>query len=173
MLSIAHLKWMFCNAQLLCATCLTCMAALCQQYVPAARHRHWVACMVQANGVEVVNAIASDGNRSDVRAVTLSDTDGLLLSTGNGGTKLWNAHSGACLNDIATGYGLSALFAPGGRYAVVGCKDGYCDIIDIGMADVVERVEAHSSQVRFWTHGKLFHKCAVCVGACCCLAQPA
>jgi U3 small nucleolar RNA-associated protein 12 len=103
---------------------------------------------VQAGEVEVMQAIATAGNRSDVRAVALSDSDALLLSTGNGGSKLWNALTGSVLNDVATGYGLSALFAPGGRYAVVGCKDGHVDIVDVGMAEVVERVAAHTSQVR-------------------------
>ena len=107
----------------------------------------WVAA-VQAGAVEVMREVAAPGNRSDVRALALSDNDSLLLSTGNGGAKLWNALTGAHLNDVATGYGLTALFAPGGRYALVGCKDGHIDVVDIGMAAVVEHVVAHSGQVR-------------------------
>jgi hypothetical protein len=88
------------------------------------------------------------GHRSDVRAVALSDDDATLLSTGSGGTKLWSSQHGTILNNVDTGYGLSALFAPGGRYAVVGCKSGHCDIVDVGMATTIDSVEAHSAQVR-------------------------
>ena len=114
---------------------------------------------VKAGAVEVMREVAAPGNRSDVRALALSDNDSLLLSTGNGGAKLWNALTGAHLNDVATGYGLTALFAPGGRYALVGCKDGHIDIIDIGMAAVVEHVAAHSGQVRTAT---LLARCRCC-----------
>ena len=95
-----------------------------------------------------MQVIASSGNRSDVRALALSDDDATLLSTGNGGSKLWGALTGACLNEVATGYGLSALFVPGNKFAVVGCKDGHIDVVDIGLAAVVERVPAHKGHVR-------------------------
>lgn len=102
---------------------------------------------LQGGEINVAHEIAAMGNRSDVRALALSDDDGTLLSTGSGGTKLWSAMNGTYLNSVDTGYGLSALFAPGGRYAVVGCKSGHCNIVDVGMATTVERVEAHSAQV--------------------------
>lgn len=36
--------------------------------------------------------------------------------------KLWNPSTGASLRTVESGYGLCALFAPGGRHAVVGTK---------------------------------------------------
>jgi WD40 repeat protein len=102
---------------------------------------------LQGGKVNITNQIAAMGHRSDVRAVALSDDDATLLSTGSGGTKLWSSQHGTILNNVDTGYGLSALFAPGGRYAVVGCKSGHCDIVDVGMATTVDSVEAHSAQV--------------------------
>jgi U3 small nucleolar RNA-associated protein 12 len=99
---------------------------------------------------EVARTIGvAGGNRSDVRAIALSHDDALLLTTGNGGTKVWNPATGACVNSIESGYGLTCLFAPGGRFAVLGCKDGKLDLIDLGSATVVERVDAHSGQVRY------------------------
>lgn len=89
----------------------------------------------------------ASGNRSDVRAAALSYDDSLLLTTGNGGTKVWNPASGVCVNSLETGYGLCCLFAPGGRYAVLGCKDGKLDVIDLGAAAVAHRVDAHTAQV--------------------------
>jgi WD40 repeat protein len=116
--------------------------------------------------VEVTQNVAASGNRSDVRALALSDDDSMLLSTGNGGSKLWSSMNGKCLNSIETGYGLSVLFAPGGKYAVVGCKDGHCDIVDIGMAAVVGHIAAHTSQVCISRYGRS-RRCARGLGCCC------
>lgn len=97
---------------------------------------------------EVVRTVGvASGNRSDVRAAALSHDDSLLLTTGNGGTKVWNPASGVCVNSLETGYGLCCLFAPGGRFAVLGCKDGKLDVIDLGAAAVAHRVDAHTAQV--------------------------
>lgn len=114
---------------------------------------------MQDNEIEVVSEVATQGNRSDVRALALSEDDSLLLTTGNGGSKLWSTHTGKCLNSVATGYGLCALFAPGDKYAVVGCKDGLCDVVDVGLAAVIERLPAHTSQVR--TFSDLQRHCTV------------
>lgn len=63
--------------------------------------------------------------------------------------QVWSAESGACLRTVETaGHGLCALFAPGGRHAVVGTKEGAIDILDVGAATVVETLPAHTSAVR-------------------------
>ena len=62
---------------------------------------------------------------------------------------MWSAESGACLRTVETaGHGLCALFAPGGRHAVMGTKEGAIDILDVGAATVVETLPAHTSAVR-------------------------
>jgi U3 small nucleolar RNA-associated protein 12 len=104
--------------------------------------------LLQAGDASLHREIGSTGNRSDVRALALSDNDQFLVSCGNGGTKLWNPATGACINSVATGYGLAAVFAPGARFAMIGCKDGKIDVVDIGLAAVVDRVDAHTGQVR-------------------------
>lgn len=91
--------------------------------------------------------ISLPGNRSDVRALTLSDDDAHIISCGNGGTKVWDASSGECLNSIPGSYGLSVMFAPGSKFAVVGCKSGKLDLISLGAAEVVRQIEAHAKQV--------------------------
>ena len=49
------------------------------------------------------------------------------------------------------GHGLCVMFAPGGRHAVVGTKEGAIDILDVGAATVVETLPAHTSAVsRIW-----------------------
>ena len=43
--------------------------------------------------------------------------------------------------------GLSAMFAPGNRHAVVGTKDGAIQILDIAASAVLETLEAHAGAV--------------------------
>jgi hypothetical protein len=67
--------------------------------------------------------------------------------------QVWNVETGACLRTIEqAGHGLCAVFAPGGRHAVVGTKEGALDILDVGAAAVVETQPAHSSAVRAVPH---------------------
>jgi U3 small nucleolar RNA-associated protein 12 len=104
---------------------------------------------MQGGKTVVVNDIVQQGNNSDVRALALSEDDRFVISCGNGGTKVWDAASGECLNSIATGYGLSCLFAPRSRYAVIGCKNGKLVLVHLGAAAVMEELDAHQSQVWF------------------------
>ena len=63
--------------------------------------------------------------------------------------QVWSAESGACLRTVEqVGHGLCAMFAPGGRHAVVGAKEGSIAILDVGAATVVETLPAHTSAVR-------------------------
>ena len=67
--------------------------------------------------------LEAPGHRAGIRAVALSPDDSLLLSAAAEGVKLWNCHSGACVRSMQEpAHGLCALFAPGGRHAVVGSK---------------------------------------------------
>lgn len=87
------------------------------------------------------------GHRSDVRACALSSDDTQLITAANGSTKVWNVRSGACLRTIECGYGLCAAFAPGNRFALVGCKEGGIDILNAEAGVPVEKIEAHSGSV--------------------------
>ncbi|KAL3839717.1 hypothetical protein ACJIZ3_024308 [Penstemon smallii] len=88
------------------------------------------------------------GHRSDVRSVTLSSDNTLLMSTSHSAVKIWNPSTGICLRTIDSGYGLCALFVPGNKYAVVGTKSGTLEIIDVPSGTCVEVVEAHGGSVQ-------------------------
>lgn len=92
-----------------------------------------------------VSTIDGPGHRSDVRALALSTDDSLCLSTSNSGVKVWNPRTGACLRTISeVGYGLSAVFAPGNKHAVIATKEGGLEVVDIAGAERVGLpVEAH------------------------------
>jgi len=122
-------------------------------------HEAQLALSLTNNSVDVVdvtkegtttkaNTLDLAGHRGDVRSLRLSSDDNLLLSTSNTSAKIWNPRTGVCIRTVETGYGLSCMWAPGNRHAVIGTKDGRLQIIDVGMASVVETVEeAHSSSV--------------------------
>ncbi|XVF55558.1 hypothetical protein PTKIN_Ptkin06aG0045500 [Pterospermum kingtungense] len=93
-------------------------------------------------------AIELQGHRSDVRSVTLSSDNSLLMSTSHNAVKIWNPSTGSCLRTIGSGYGLCGLIVPHNKYAVVGTKDGKIEIIDVGSGTCSEVVEAHGGPVR-------------------------
>ncbi|XP_077239546.1 transducin family protein / WD-40 repeat family protein isoform X2 [Tasmannia lanceolata] len=93
-------------------------------------------------------SIELPGHRSDVRSVTLSSDNTLLLSTSHNTTKIWNPSTGTCLRTIESGYGLCGSFVPGNRYALVGTKNGTLEIIDVGSGSCTEVIEAHGGSVR-------------------------
>ncbi|KAM7464297.1 hypothetical protein LguiA_032418 [Lonicera macranthoides] len=93
-------------------------------------------------------AIELQGHRSDVRSVTLSSDNTLLMSTSHSAVKIWNPSTGSCLRTIDSGYGLCSLFIPGNKFAVVGTKGGTLEIIDIRSGTCVEVVEAHGGSVQ-------------------------
>lgn len=88
------------------------------------------------------------GHRSDVRSVTLSSDNTLLMSTSHSAVKIWNPSTGSCLRTIDSGYGLCALFVPGNKYAIVGTKSGKLEIIDVRSGTCLEVVEAHGGSVQ-------------------------
>ncbi|XP_021288979.1 WD repeat-containing protein 3 [Herrania umbratica] len=93
-------------------------------------------------------AIELQGHRSDVRSITLSSDNSLLMSTSHNAVKIWNPSTGSCLRTIDSGYGLCGLIVPHNKYAIVGTKDGKIEIIDVGSGTCSEGVEAHGGSVR-------------------------
>lgn len=97
---------------------------------------------------EVLCRLDQAGHRSDIRAVALSPDDSTLLSVSNGSAKAWNAVSGACTGTMDCGYGLCCMFAPGGRHAVVGTKEGTLEVFDLGQCSCVHvESAAHTGPV--------------------------
>ncbi|KAL3628441.1 Dip2/Utp12 protein [Castilleja foliolosa] len=94
------------------------------------------------------SAIELHGHRSDVRSVTLSSDNTLLMSTSHSAIKIWNPKTGTCLRTIDSGYGLCGLFVPSDKYAIVGTKTGTLEIIDVRSGTCVEVVEAHGGSVQ-------------------------
>ncbi|KAJ6331283.1 hypothetical protein OIU76_009791 [Salix suchowensis] len=93
-------------------------------------------------------AIELQGHRSDVRSVTLSSDNTLLMSTSHNAVKIWNPSTGSCLRTIDSDYGLCGLIIPQNKYAFVGTKSGKIEVIDIGSGTCIDTMEAHGGSVR-------------------------
>lgn len=103
---------------------------------------------IQSDSTTRTVAIELQGHRSDVRSVTLSSDNTLLMSTSHSAVKIWNPSTGSCLRTVDSGYGLCGLFIPGNKYAVVGTKGGTLEIIDVRSGTRVEVVEAHGGSIQ-------------------------
>ncbi|KAI3474615.1 hypothetical protein Pfo_029784 [Paulownia fortunei] len=103
---------------------------------------------IESTSATKTSAIELQGHRSDVRSVTLSSDNTLLMSTSHSAIKIWNPSTGSCLRTIDSGYGLCGLFVPGYKYAIVGTKSGMLEIIDVRSGTCVEVVEAHGGSVQ-------------------------
>ncbi|KAL3325988.1 hypothetical protein AABB24_036944 [Solanum stoloniferum] len=103
---------------------------------------------IESNSTSKLSAIELQGHRADVRSVTLSSDNTLLMSTSHSAIKIWNPTTGSCLRTIDSGYGLCGLFVPGNKYAVVGTKGGTLEFIDVRSGTCVEVVEAHGGSVQ-------------------------
>ncbi|XAR69159.1 hypothetical protein NMG60_11000645 [Bertholletia excelsa] len=103
---------------------------------------------IESSSTTKTVAIELQGHRSDVRSVTLSSDDSLLMSTSHSAVKIWNPSTGSCLRTIDSGYGLCGLFVPGNKYVVVGTKSGTLEIIDVRSGTCVKVLEAHGGSVQ-------------------------
>ncbi|XP_009604198.1 uncharacterized protein [Nicotiana tomentosiformis] len=103
---------------------------------------------IESSSTTKLSAIELQGHRSDIRSVTLSSDNTLLMTTSHSAIKIWNPTTGSCLRTIDSGYGLCGLFVPGNKYAVVGTKGGTLEFIDVRSGTCVDVVEAHGGSVQ-------------------------
>jgi len=108
----------------------------------------------------LVKRVEFSGHRGEIRALTISLDGTLILSTSSSAAKVWNSKSGACLRTLplitsspessasSSTIGLSCIFGPAARHAVIGCKDGSLKLFDLASGDLVEdNVSAHSGPI--------------------------
>lgn len=103
---------------------------------------------IEAEKTSKMLTIELQGHRSDVRSVTLSSDNTLLMSTSHNSVKIWNPSTGSCLRTIDSGYGLCGLIVPQNKHALIGTKDGAIEIFDVGSGTCIEVVEAHGGSIR-------------------------
>ncbi|RKO94913.1 WD40 repeat-like protein, partial [Caulochytrium protostelioides] len=92
---------------------------------------------------------ALPGHRSDVRAVALSTTEDLILSTSQDEAKVWNRRTQTCVSSFsaASGLGVCCMFVPGNKMFLVGTKQGTLELFDIASNQHVWSLPAHEGAV--------------------------
>ncbi|KAF4626475.1 hypothetical protein G7Y89_g11684 [Cudoniella acicularis] len=89
------------------------------------------------------------GHRADIRALSLSSDDRMLASASNGGLKIWNIRTRACIRTFECGYALCCAFLPGDKIVVVGTKSGDLELFDVASATILDTAKAHEGAI--WT----------------------
>ncbi|KAF0691804.1 Aste57867_17075 [Aphanomyces stellatus] len=96
-----------------------------------------------------VHALTLPGHRSDVRQVSISSDDQLVLSVSSGEVKVWNARSLQCVRTLTDfSLALSAVFAPGNMHVIVGTKGGALHLFELSSGDCIwKKDDAHAGAV--------------------------
>ena len=92
-------------------------------------------------------SVETAGHRTDIRALSLSSDDKMLLSAANGSLKIWNVKTQSCIRTFECGYALCCAFLPGDKVVVVGTKAGELQLFDVASAALLESVEGHEGAV--------------------------
>lgn len=99
------------------------------------------------------HALTLSGHRSDVRFVSISSDDQLLLSLSTTAVKIWNARSMQCIRTLSEGFtlALSAAFAPGNMHVVVGTKLGALLLFDLNSGECIWKDEGAHNGGAVWS----------------------
>lgn len=100
--------------------------------------------------VEKILTLDFPGHRSDVRALSLSPDETMLLSASDGALKLWNVATEKYIRGMRfSGNGLCTQFlGADGGVGVVGTKDGLVQVYDLRSGGMIATVKAHQGEVR-------------------------
>lgn len=101
-----------------------------------------------------VSAIDLEGHRSDIRTVSLSSDDGLLMTGSNDLLKVWSMKTMRCLHTMESGYALCSTFLPGiyflnlgNKNVLIGTKTGDLELYDLNSSSLLESYKAHSGPI--------------------------
>ncbi|OQS00897.1 hypothetical protein ACHHYP_02153 [Achlya hypogyna] len=96
-----------------------------------------------------VHSLALPGHRSDVRQVSISSDDQLVLSVSSASVKVWNARSLQCVRTLTDfSLALSAVFAPGNLHVIVGTKAGELLLFELSSGECIwKKADAHAGAI--------------------------
>ncbi|KAF7508233.1 hypothetical protein GJ744_009530 [Endocarpon pusillum] len=87
------------------------------------------------------------GHRTDIRCLSLSSDDRMIVSASHGSLKIWNIRTQSCIRTLDCGYALCAAFLPGDKVVVIGTRDGTLEIFDIASSTLLETMKAHDRDI--------------------------
>ncbi|OQS02446.1 hypothetical protein THRCLA_05180, partial [Thraustotheca clavata] len=96
-----------------------------------------------------VHSLTLPGHRSDVRQVSISSDDQLVLSVSSATVKVWNARSMQCVRTLTDfSLALAAVFAPGNMHVIVGTKNGELLLFELSSGDCIwKKEDAHGGAI--------------------------
>lgn len=100
--------------------------------------------------VEKIRFIDRSGHRGDVRSISLSPDDRLLLSASKKSLKLWNIATSTCIRSmLPSGFGLCSTFlGADGSFGAIGTKEGSLEVFNLGSGSHVVKIEkAHDNAI--------------------------
>lgn len=94
-------------------------------------------------------SIESGGHRSDVRSVSVSSDNRMIMSASGESVKIWNIDSKFCTTTVYTDHVQCCIFsnaqnltgAYDNRFVIAGTKTGQLQILDISSAQVIETLQ--------------------------------
>ncbi|KAK5584824.1 hypothetical protein RB653_006441 [Dictyostelium firmibasis] len=101
----------------------------------------------ESGSFDVSSTLDQAGHRSDIRSLTMSSNDQMIVSTSSESVKVWNMKSLTCTRSIACDYGLCTVFAPGNLHVIVGTKTGTIEVFELASAARVSSIKAHEGSV--------------------------
>ncbi|KAJ1569472.1 hypothetical protein HK096_003016, partial [Nowakowskiella sp. JEL0078] len=96
---------------------------------------------------KLVSVLDIHGHRSDVRTLSLSSDDQLILSASNDSVKLWDVRTRQCIKTMESDYALCSTFVPGNQYAIVGTKTGLLELYDLTSSTLLKSYEVHTGPI--------------------------
>ncbi|KAJ3111543.1 hypothetical protein HK098_008399, partial [Nowakowskiella sp. JEL0407] len=108
---------------------------------------HRVVPSAKEEATKLVNTVDQHGHRSDIRTVSLSSDDKLLVSASNDAVKIWDVDSRQCIKTMESDYALCSVFVPGNNHVIIGTKTGLLELYDLASSSLLESYEAHTGPV--------------------------
>jgi len=90
---------------------------------------------------KLLSSLHSPAHRGDVRALAVSEQEGIVVACAGDELKSWSLETQQCLQTVETKGGVCSVFLPGDRYVAVGGKSGDLQVVDLASSSVVETLE--------------------------------
>lgn len=88
------------------------------------------------------------GHNSDVKTIAFSNDNTVIASGSLNDFKIWNRTTLSCLRTVDVSNVTSVCFVPGDRFVLIGTKEGTFFIVNAISADIVQRLDAHRTEIK-------------------------
>jgi len=96
---------------------------------------------------QIAQQLLLPGHRSEIRDVSITVDDTMVMTTSNTEIKIWNVASQQCIRTMQSGYGMCGGFLPGNKHVVIGTKQGFLELYEINSGECIQKIEAHTGCV--------------------------